>query len=167
MSPGSLGRFEERLGRLSESRIASYFESMGILLEEGQKAEVNLKALDWIEDVARCLKRGFVLTIDYGLPAKELYAPHRREGTLRCYYQQKVSGDPYARLGRQDITAHVDFTSLIRKGEEAGLRLTGLVSQSRFLFGSGLVREVAVSRKREIRGRGAADEAQPEASDRA
>ena len=136
------GRFNESLGRLSESRLATHFESMGILLEEGQKAEVNLKALDWIEDTASRLKRGFVLTIDYGLPAKELYGPHRREGTLRCYYQQKVSGDPYVRLGRQDITAHVDFTSLIRKGEETGLRLTGLVHQSRFLFGSGLAREV-------------------------
>jgi hypothetical protein len=71
------------------------------------------------------LKKGFVLTIDYGYPSKELYAPHRKEGTLLCYYRHRASENPYERLGEQDITSHVNFTSLIQKGEEVGLHLTG------------------------------------------
>jgi SAM-dependent MidA family methyltransferase len=136
------GRFKERWGDLTDPRMVDYFRSMEITLEEGQKAEVNLEALDWMENVGRCLKKGFVLTIDYGYFAQELYAPHRREGTLLCYHQHRTSEDPYERLGEQDITSHVNFTSLIRKGEEAGLRFTGFVPQYRFLIGLGFLEEM-------------------------
>jgi SAM-dependent MidA family methyltransferase len=115
---------------------------MDITLQEGQKAEVNLLALEWMESVARCLQRGFALTIDYGYLAEELYAPDRREGTLLCYFQHEASENPYERLGEQDITSHVNFTSLIRKGEEVGLRFTGLVPQYRFLIGLGILEQM-------------------------
>ncbi len=133
------GHLEEQWGKLSDPRIASYFHSMDIPLQEGQKAEVNLFALEWMERVARCLQRGFVLTIDYGHLADEIYGPGRREGTLLCYFQHQTSENPYERLGEQDITSHVNFTSLIRKGEEVGLRFTGLVPQYRFLMGLGVL----------------------------
>jgi SAM-dependent MidA family methyltransferase len=136
------GQLKEQQGELSDPRIASYFQSMDITLEESQRAEVNLRALDWMEKVSHCLKRGFVLTIDYGFLAKELYAPHRREGTLLCYTQHRTSENPYERLGEQDITSHVNFTSLIRKGEEVGLRFTGLVPQYQFLIALGLLQEM-------------------------
>jgi SAM-dependent MidA family methyltransferase len=136
------GQLKEQWGKLSDPRIVSYFQSMGITLQEGQRAEVNLKALDWMEKVARCLKKGFVLTIDYGYLAKELYGSHRREGTLLCYTQHQTSENPYERLGEQDITSHVNFTGLIQKGEEVGLRFTGLVPQYQFLIGLGLLQEM-------------------------
>jgi SAM-dependent MidA family methyltransferase len=133
----------------SDPRIFDYFRSMEIDLQEGQKAEVNLQALDWIEKVGRCLKKGFVLTIDYGYLAEELYAPYHRDGTLLCYYQHRTSFNPYERLGEQDITSHVNFTSLIKKGEKMGLHLTGLVPQYRFLIGLGILQEMA-SLEREL-----------------
>jgi SAM-dependent MidA family methyltransferase len=136
------GQLKEQKGELSDPRIASYFQSMDITLQEDQRVEVNLKALNWMEKVARCLKKGFVLTIDYGYLAKELYAPHRREGTLLCYTRHQTSDNPYERLGEQDITSHVNFTSLIRKGEEVGLRFTGLVPQYQFLIALGLLQEM-------------------------
>jgi SAM-dependent MidA family methyltransferase len=97
-----------------------------------------------MENVARCLERGFILTIDYGYLAEELYAPYRREGTLLCYFQHQVSENPYERLGEQDITSHVNFTSLIRKGEEVGLRFAGLVPQYRFLIGLGILEQMEI-----------------------
>ena len=66
------------MGGLSDPRIAPYFQSIEVTLQEGQRVEVNLKALDWMEKVARYLKWGFVLTIDYGYLSKELHAPHRK-----------------------------------------------------------------------------------------
>ncbi len=135
-------QLKEQVGELSDPRIASYFQSIDITLQEGQRAEVNLNALDWMEKVARCLKRGFVLTIDYGYHAKELYASHRRAGTLLCYTRHRTSDNPYERIGEQDITSHVNFTSLILKGEELGLRLTGLVPQYQFLMALGLLQEM-------------------------
>ena len=136
------GQLEEEWREPSDPRIHDYFRSMEITLQEGQKAEVNLQALDWMEKVGRCLKKGFVLTIDYGYLAEELYAPYRREGTLLCYYQHQTSFNPYERLGEQDITSHVNFTSLIKKGEEVGFHFTGLVSQYRFLIGLGILQEM-------------------------
>ena len=136
------GQLKEVMDEPSDSRLVSYFESMGITLQEGQRAEVNLRALDWMEKVGRFLEKGFVLTIDYGYLAGELYAPHRRHGTSLCYYRHQTSDNPYEHLGEQDITSHVNFTGLIKKGEEAGLRFTGLVSQYRFLIALGILQEM-------------------------
>jgi len=136
------GQLKGQPGELSDPGIASYFQSLGVSLQEGQRAEVNLKALDWVERVARCMKKGFVLTIDYGYLAKELYGPQRREGTLLCYDQHRTSENPYERLGDQDMTSHVNFSSLIQKGEEVGPHLTGLVPQYQFLLALGLLQEM-------------------------
>ncbi|MGQ9645389.1 MAG: class I SAM-dependent methyltransferase [Thermodesulfobacteriota bacterium] len=136
------GQWVEQWDELSDPRIADYLQSMNIRLEDGQKAEVNLKALDWMEKVGRCLKKGFVLTIDYGYVAEELYSPYRREGTLLCYHRHQTSERFFERLGEQDITSHVNFTGLICKGEEVGLHFTGLVPQYQFLIGLGLLREM-------------------------
>lgn len=142
------GQLEERWGEPSDPRIEAYFMEMRICLQEGQKAEVNLQALDWIEKVGQCLSKGFVLTVDYGELAEGLYAPYRQEGTLRCYYKHRVSKNPFERLGNQDMTSHVNFTGLIRKGEEVGLSLTGYVPQYRFLIGLGILKEMeAMGRK--------------------
>jgi SAM-dependent MidA family methyltransferase len=150
------GQLEEEWGELSDKRLFEYFRSMNITLDEGQKAEVNLEALDWVERVERCLKKGFVLTIDYGFHAEELYAADRREGTLLCYHNHQTSENPFEKLGEQDITAHVNFTSLIKKGEEVGLHFTGLVPQYRFLIGLGILEEMESLRQglSEIEGLG-------------
>jgi SAM-dependent MidA family methyltransferase len=136
------GQLKEVMDEPSDPALLSYFESMGIRLQEGQRAEVNLRALDWMEKVGRFLERGFVLTVDYGYLAEELYAPHRRSGTLLCYYRHQASQNPYEHLGEQDITSHVNFTDLIKKGEEVGLRFAGLVPQYRFLIALGILQEM-------------------------
>jgi SAM-dependent MidA family methyltransferase len=138
-------RFVESVGPTSTPLLQDYFHRVGLLPGEGCSAEVNLEALEWMKAVATTLRRGFVLTFDYGYPAEELYAPWRKDGTLLCFYRHNPSPDPYARLGRQDMTSHVDFTSLVRAGQEHGLELLGLTSQSRFLaslgIGAGLERQ--------------------------
>ena len=86
-----------------------------------------------MREAGDALEHGFVMTFDYGYEAEEMYAPWRTDGTLLCFYRHNPSNDPYVRVGRQDMTSHVDFTSLRRAGEEAGLTTLGLVSQSEFL----------------------------------
>jgi SAM-dependent MidA family methyltransferase len=109
---------------------------------EGNRAEVNLAAPVWMREVADRIARGFVVTIDYGYPAAELYALHRREGTLLCYRQHQADDDPYSAVGEKDITAHVDFTALQQAGEEAGLRTLWFGEQYRFLLGLGFFEEL-------------------------
>jgi SAM-dependent MidA family methyltransferase len=137
------GCLREIRAGLSDPLISAYFSAEGIKLAEGQEAEINLLAPQWLEKMGAIVKRGFLMTIDYGCLAAELYDPLRRRGTLRCFYRHQMADSPYENVGRQDMTAHVDFTSLIRKGNEIGLDFTGLVPQYRFLMAMGLLEEIA------------------------
>jgi SAM-dependent MidA family methyltransferase len=135
--------FKDVYGPLSTSEIGDYFKKAGITLAEGQKAEVNLDALRWVQTVSSMLERGFVITIDYGLPARELYAPERRDGTLLCHFRHTVNDDPFENIGQQDITTHVDFTALAAEGRAVGLELTGFTTQKNFLLGLGILEELS------------------------
>ncbi len=132
--------FMEIRGELSSSGLNDYLEKIGIKLEQGQKAEINLKALDWIKSIGALLERGFVITIDYGLPARELFR-HNRNGNLLCYYRHTMNNNPFHQIGYQDITAKVDFTSLAATGRDAGLEVTGFTTQFYFFMGIGALGE--------------------------
>lgn len=131
-------RFVEVRGDLSTDHLGEYFAELGISLEEGQRAEINLQALALMGRIGRALERGFVLTIDYGYAAEEMYSPKHREGTLLCYHRHTASDNPLDHVGCQDMTTHVDFTSLVRAGEKSGLRSAGLTTQAGFLTGLGI-----------------------------
>lgn len=127
------GTFTEELRPIQGGEVTAYFDRLGLRPGEGCTAEVNLQALDWMRSAGQVLRRGFVMTFDYGYEASELFAPWRTAGTLMCFYRHNPSNNPYVRIGRQDMTSHVDFTSLIAVGEEAGLTTVGMTSQSEFL----------------------------------
>jgi SAM-dependent MidA family methyltransferase len=109
-----------------------------ITFHDGDRFEVTPAAAKWFRQSAEAVQRGYTLTIDYGYPAAELYRAHRLEGTVRGYAGHTVTDDPFLRVGRQDLTAHVDFSGLIRAGEAAGMRLAGLTTQGDFLAALGL-----------------------------
>lgn len=93
--------------------------------------------------VADRLQRGYVLTIDYGYPASRYYNPRRSQGTLQCYYHHRFHDNPYINIGRQDITAHVDFTALERWGQKCNLKNVGFIQQGLFLMALGLGDRIA------------------------
>lgn len=102
---------------------------------EGQRIEVGFAFRDWQQSWAPEWKRGSMLTIDYGGTVETLY--HRRpRGTLRAYFHhQRVEGpECYSRFGRQDLTADVNFTDLVRWGEELGWQTLALDTQREFLL---------------------------------
>jgi len=136
-------RFVDELGALSTPALWSYFDALGVMPGDGHYAEVNLDAIEWMRTVARSLSRGYVLTFDYGYEAADLYAPFRRDGTLLCFYKQSAGSDPYQRIGKQDMTASVDFTTLKRTGEDAGLTTVAVADQSDFLVRLGIGESLA------------------------
>ncbi|MBK5275259.1 MAG: SAM-dependent methyltransferase [Desulfuromonadales bacterium] len=136
------GEFLEETGPPSSPALREYFSRLGIELHPGQQAEVNLAAGDWLASASRALQKGFLLTIDYGFPAVELFAAHRTRGTLLCYHRHQTEENPYIRLGLQDITAHVDFTTLMERGKELGLQPDWFGEQCRFLLSAGIVEEI-------------------------
>ena len=109
-------------------------------LPEGFRGEINPEIGAWTQSASAALSRGFVLTIDYGGEADELYAPRRSRGTFQTHYRHVAGSSPYQRIGRQDMTAHVDFTDLIERGANAGLRPVFLTTQAEFLASLGIRR---------------------------
>jgi SAM-dependent MidA family methyltransferase len=131
------GQFVDVISPVSTCAISEYFAIQGISLHEGQQAEAGLEACDWITEVGRRLERGYVLTIDYGHPAAELFDEHHMRGTLLAYRNHRVSEDYYASPGEQDLTAHVNFTALETWGKRSGLETAGCTSQTAFLLALG------------------------------
>jgi SAM-dependent MidA family methyltransferase len=137
----SHGQFEEESGPLSNPALNDYFGLVGLEPSDytnGYRTEINLAALDWMKMVAQILHKGYILTIDYGYLAEHRYHPRRSAGTLQTYYQNRRGDNPYLNLGRQDLTTHVDFTALIKTGENAGLKTEGFTTQAAFLAGLGI-----------------------------
>ena len=134
--------FIEELRVATDPRLSAYFTWLGCGPLEGNRAEVNLAAVDWMHLVGQRISQGFVLTIDYGYPVKELYALHRSAGTLMCYHRHQADDNPYDRIGEKDITAHIDFTALQKAGSEVGLETLCFSEQYRFLLGLGFFEEL-------------------------
>ena len=147
-------RLVERVAEVSSPQLPAYFEQVGVALEPGWRAEVNLGALAWVRDAARRLDRGFVVLIDYGHRASDLYSAARAAGTLTSFTRHTSAGpasvtsqrppwldDP----GGQDITAHVDLTSIVRSAEREGLATLAVLDQTYFLLGLGLAGRLAAS----------------------
>jgi SAM-dependent MidA family methyltransferase len=131
------GNLTEVLDEPSSPRIEERLTSLGLSLTEGYRGEVNLAMEDWTGQLSRALDRGFILTIDYGQLATDLYSLQNNQGTLVCYNRHVVSSDPYQHIGQQDITCQVDFTSLMRLGDRHGLATVGYALQSQFLTNLG------------------------------
>lgn len=109
-------------------------------LSEGQSADISTDARHWLRRIASSLNRGYHLAIDYGYKDREFYA--RPRGTLMCYWRHQAVEDPYVRIGEQDITAHVNFSDLIRAGDASGLETISLSNQMDFLIQLGVLQEI-------------------------
>lgn len=117
--------------------LKDYLLDLDADLPRGFRTEINMQALAWIKAIANSLKKGFVLTIDYGYLISELFKQGRSQGTLVSYANHSVSDSLYDHVGQQDITAHVNFSALIHWGEKYGLRTCGYTDQCHFLLGLG------------------------------
>jgi SAM-dependent MidA family methyltransferase len=127
----------------STPALADYLKAVDISLECGWRVEIGLQAVEWIREAARRLQRGFLVLVDYGHQARELYAPGHEGGTLTTFFRHaSTDADPndctpewLRSPGDQDITAHVDFTSARAAAEAEGLVTLALLDQTYFLMG--------------------------------
>jgi SAM-dependent MidA family methyltransferase len=117
----------------SSGELAEQIDAGGGRLREGDHAEVNRLASSWVTSMPRLLERGYVLLLDYGEPADQLYGERHPRGTLRCYWHHTMNGEPLRRVGMQDITAHVDLSAVASGAARAGLLLGGATHQQRLL----------------------------------
>jgi SAM-dependent MidA family methyltransferase len=104
-------------------------------LPDGQRVEIGKGCRDWLETWAPAWRQGTMLTIDYGETFPRLY--HRQpQGTVRAYaVQQRLIGPQvYYNMGRQDITADVNFTDLMAWGASLGWTTVQFGTQREFLL---------------------------------
>jgi SAM-dependent MidA family methyltransferase len=139
----------ERDGTLAEIEAApstpalqAHLDREGISLQRGARAEINLAADAWIAAAGRNIDRGFLLLVDYGHEAAELYSGSHATGTLTTFSSHRAAlrtsewlRDP----GERDITCHVDLTAARRSAERAGFTTLGMTDQTYFLLGLGLL----------------------------
>jgi len=128
-------RLEQRESTSADlSRFVSRFTSQAPPgLPDGFTVEVCPAAADWWGQAAGVVKRGVLMAVDYGLTAEELWVPERAHGTLRGYSGHRLSADPLASPGEQDLTSHVNFSVIREAGEAGGAQTEGLMTQEKFL----------------------------------
>ncbi len=131
-------RFRERLLPYHDEAMARRFERIGIRPVTGQICEFAPGLDAFVQDAARLVSRGVLTFVDYGDPARVLYAPTRLNGTLAAYRGHGKFYDPYERVGEQDLTTDVDFSTVTFAAEDAGLKALGLITQQEWLESLGI-----------------------------
>jgi SAM-dependent MidA family methyltransferase len=141
--PGDGDRLITVEGPPSTPALARYLTRIGASLEPGWRVEINLRAIEWVREASRRLRRGFLILIDYGHDARELYSVTHSSGTLTSFARHVATGAEgpastpawLQHPGEQDITAHVDFTSVQEAAHAEGLATLGFLDQTYFLMG--------------------------------
>jgi len=127
------GRFVEVEAEPTTPALGARLAAEGVVLEEGQLAEVCLELDRWLADASRPLARGLVLLVDYAQEPADLYASRRVGGSLRAFAAHAVGGDPFRHVGRQDLTATVDVAAVRAAAARAGLTVLGETTQAELL----------------------------------
>ena len=142
VSVDSTGAFVWTTGPLSP-RLAEFCSTYSVELLKGQIIEINLGIDNWLAQMASKLANGFVITVDYGAEADELYDPVRRpKGTLRGFSRHLFVDDVLAKPGEYDITSSINWTQVKTVGEKLGLKVVDFASQDKFLLQAGLLEEL-------------------------
>ena len=127
------GALVEIDGALSRPDLPALCGLDTVEIPDGSEVEARPQIPSLYDDIGARLNRGYMLTIDYGYPRPALERPDRNRGTWRCFFEHQMSERVFDHVGRQDITADVDFTQLAAAGRGVGLDDRLFCSQGLFL----------------------------------
>jgi SAM-dependent MidA family methyltransferase len=119
--------------KIQNSEFGSRNPELEAVLPNDYTIEISPAAENWWRQAAGSLARGKLLAIDYGFAAGEQFSPARLNGTLRGYFRHHAADDVLANVGEQDLTAHVNFETIQKAGEEVGLKTESFCTQPQFL----------------------------------
>lgn len=129
----------ETLEPLSDERIINYLNNSMIELVNGQRFEVPLQMIAYLEELNSFLGNAVVFTVDYGYTNEEWMEPARRKGSLRGYFKHQLIDNPLAHPGEMDLTAHIHFDTLISIGSKLGHEFVKKFRQDEFLIAAGIL----------------------------
>jgi SAM-dependent MidA family methyltransferase len=115
-----------RQGAAASSGAVALAEATRLPRDEGV---FNQAVLDWIDDLAANLQRGYVITIDYGRSGDEF------QGNVQVRAHHRHLDSPFEEIGHADISMHVDWPSIVERAQANGLRVAGFTDQHHFLTG--------------------------------
>jgi SAM-dependent MidA family methyltransferase len=131
------GKFQDEAGPIASQDLQDYVDSLEVEIKEGVEVPVNLNLRIWQENLGRALKKGFVITIDYGGKIEEVtqnpYAVWNKE-TNAIEDNTKKMEYIYKNCGSCDITAEVNFYDIADWGRKNGLQVQGYTLQRDFLW---------------------------------
>ena len=139
-----------QLGQPSlELKQAFAAQNLAHILEDAQDyvSEVNALIHPWLKNIAQKLTTGVILLCDYGFDRAEYFHPMRNMGTLMAHHHHRTSSEVLALPGEQDLTAHVDFTTVAEITLETKLTLLGYTNLANFLINCGLLDHYQFSNK--------------------
>ena len=113
--------------------------------EQDYLTEIHPQAEAFIASLAERLQAGrggAAFFLDYGFPEAEYYHPQRHMGTVMCHHLHEADDNPLEKVGRKDVTAHVNFTGIALAAQNAGLQVLGYTCQAHFLFNLGLAQRM-------------------------
>ncbi len=114
------------------------------IFAEGYTTEIHPNGNAWINSLAKILKKGLLLTFDYGFPAHEYYHSQRGQGTVMGHYRHHAIQDPFFYPGLCDLTAHVEWSTITQSAIDHGFDFLGYTSQASYLLNAG-IGELALS----------------------
>jgi len=133
------GEFVSTTGPLSMPRLTEFIDEYSIELIQDHVIEINLAIDDWLSSISEKLETGFLITVDYGAEATELYdAMLRPEGTLRGFSDHAFVENLLAVPGEYDLTTTINWTQVKNVGEKLGWKMIEFAPQDKFLLTAGL-----------------------------
>jgi SAM-dependent MidA family methyltransferase len=132
---------EERIP-LDDEMIINYLQESGLVLKDNQRIEIPLAMDQMLYDISSILTSGYVVTVDYGYTNEEWMEAVHQEGSLRGYSKHQMVTDPLKYPGEMDLTTHIHFDRLVKKGEDFGLHFQSKQRQDEFLLSEGILDEL-------------------------
>ena len=120
------------LDQPSSKKINQKLSQLKFQLPNNFEGEIFLEIDNLFNSITQSLKKGFIVTVDYGEERENLYINQSR-GTMQTYFKHTSGASPFQRIGEQDITANIDFSYLIEAGLLNQIRPVSLCSQKEFL----------------------------------
>ena len=93
------------------------------------KTMFNQAAVEYVDQIAANLQRGYVIAIDYGFLDEEF------ERTVEVRARHRNLDSPFEQIGDADITMSVHWRSIIERAQANGLCVAGFTDQHHFLTG--------------------------------
>ena len=140
-------QLEERYSLINNQNLITILEERLGLKENGQIIEFNDGIEPWFLNIAKKLKKGFVLIFDYGYKDKKELLKKWKHGTIVAYKYHRETFDLLTDVGEKDITTFIPFEEVKLAALKTGFKTVGITKQSEFLINLGALNLISQLRE--------------------